>query len=380
MTTTEMGREAWTLSNGETDLAVTVRGGHMAPVRFFADTDSPVEPYYVSPWQEEDGPVPGPGVLDPLRGDFFCMPFGGDNAYGGETHPVHGEVSEGEWRFLVSSDAGGAPAGAEAFLEAELETTARPGRVTKRIAIRTGQSALYVSHRIKGFAGPVTLGHHAVMRGDRVHHLSCPRLITGITDTAPPPPSTREYASMPPGAFFEDLSAVPTIWKNPDVTDCSVFPAREGFCDIIQVFPETPNAGEPLWFAAAVPSHGYLWYSLKNPAVLPSTVLWQENRGRHGSPWNGRNRCLGIEEVLAHLATGLAASVADNALTARGLRTSMVLDGSAPFEVKNIQGVCRIPAGFERVATVRFEDEAVIFADAAGLTAEARVDWTFVMA
>ncbi len=47
------GQEAWRLSNGETELALTVNGGHMAPVKFFADTDTPVEPYYMSPWQEE---------------------------------------------------------------------------------------------------------------------------------------------------------------------------------------------------------------------------------------------------------------------------------------------------------------------------------------
>jgi len=35
------------LSNGETEIALTVKGGQMAPVKFFADTDSPVEPYYI---------------------------------------------------------------------------------------------------------------------------------------------------------------------------------------------------------------------------------------------------------------------------------------------------------------------------------------------
>ena len=370
-----VGQNAWKLRNGETEISLTVKGGHMAPVKFFSDTDTPVEPYYISPWQEETDPIDGPGVLDSLRGDFFCMPFGGDNAYEGEVHPPHGEVSEADWRFA----GGSVPDDGESFIELDLETKIRKGKVTKRIALRKGQSALYVSHSIEGFAGPVTLGHHAIMSGDRTHFLSTRPLITGISDTAPPPPSAGEYASIPPGLFFDSLSEVPTIWKDPGTTDCSVFPAREGFADILQVFPEPPGDAVPLWFTAAVPSHGYLWYSLKDPAVLPSTILWSENHGRHGAPWNGRNTCIGIEEVLSHLASGLGVSAGENVLTRRGLRTSMMLDGIKPFIVKNIQGVCRIPEGFDRVATVSFKPSRIIFYSVAGPTAEAVVDWDFVL-
>jgi len=367
------GRRAWPLGNGEIELALTVRGGQMAPVRFFADSESPVEPYYVSPWQEEGEDVPGPGVLYALRGDFFCMPFGGVNELDGETHPPHGEVCESEWTLVSRREEGGAAA-----LTAELETRIRPGKVTKTIALKSGHAALYISHRIEGFAGPVSLGHHAIMPGDRTLHLSTRPLLAGICDTDPPPPSSREYASMPPGAFFDDLAAVPTIWKDPPTTDCSIFPAREGFVDIIQVFPK-PEDGRPLWFTAAVPSHGYLWYSLKDPDLLPSTVLWQENRGRHGAPWNGRNSCLGIEEVLAHLASGLTVSAGENALTRRGLRTSMTLGGSGVLDVRNIQGVCRIPENFDRVLDVDFVDGGLVFRSASGRAVEAAVDWHDVL-
>ena len=51
----------------------------MAPVTFFRDSAQPVRPYYVSPWQEEaPSKMPAP-VLVSLRGDFFCLPFGGNN-------------------------------------------------------------------------------------------------------------------------------------------------------------------------------------------------------------------------------------------------------------------------------------------------------------
>ncbi len=369
------GQNAWVLSNGETEIALTVKGGQMAPVKFFADTDKPVEPYYISPWQEDAEPVEGPGVLQSLRGDFLCMPFGGDNTHAGEVHPPHGEVSGEDWSFAdgsVSEDG-------ESSIRLELETKVRPGKVTKQIALRRGHSAIYISHEIEGFSGPITLGHHAILPGDRTHYLSTLPLITGFTDTAPPPASAGEYFSAEPGQFFDDLSAIPTIWKKPATADYSVFPSRDGFVDILQVFPELPDEGKPMWFSATVPSHGYLWYSFKSPEILPSTVLWQENHGRHGAPWSGRNSCIGVEEVLGYLASGLAVSAVDNALTKRGFRTSMELDGVTPLLLKNIQGVCRIPEGFDRVATISFRPGRVIFYSVAGPTAEVEVDWDFVL-
>jgi len=373
-TTMTNGRKAWRLSNGETELSVTELGGHMAPVRFFADTDSLVEPYYISPWQEEGGDVPGPGVLGSLRGDFFCMPFGGDNSLDGDVHPPHGEVSEAAWTFdHVDAAEGGQT------LALSLETRIRPGRVMKKIGLKGGQSALYICHEVEGFAGPVTLGHHAIMPGDRTHFVDTRPLITGFCDTAPPPPSSKEYYWAAPGAFFDSLEAVPTIWKDPSAVDASVFPGLEGFVNVLQVFPEKPGDGTPLWITAAVPSHGYLWYSLKDPDLLPSTVLWQEHHGRHGAPWNGRNSCMGIEEVRAHLASGLGVSVADNALTGRGLDTSMHLDGRKPLEVRNIQGICRIPEGFDRVADVEFREDSVRFISRSGSDAVAAVNWSYVL-
>lgn len=378
-TTTAAGREAWSLSNGEVAINLTVVGGQMAPVTFYADTENPVEPYYVSPWQEEMTEVPGPGVLGPLRGDFFCLPFGGDNEFGGETHPPHGEVSEAPWTLLNATDGSDSPDGT-VCIETEMITRIRPGRIVKRIEIRQGQQAVYVSHRIEDFPGPVTIGNHAIMRGDRTCYIDTPPLICGYTDIAPPSPyAAGEYSCLEPGTFFGNLAEVPTIWKDPAVTDCRVFPSREGFVDILQLCPDYPENGNPGWTTITVPEMGYLWFSIKDPEILPSTLLWMENRGRHGAPWNGRNSCLGVEEVLAHQAAGLKLSAQPNALTKRGIPTSRVLTGDQPFSVKYIQGVCRISERFDRVSGVEFESGLVRFTSRSGEKTEAAVDWAFVM-
>ena len=365
--------DVFRLTNRETSVTLTARGAQMAPVRFFSDSETPLEPYYVSPWQNEPGPVPGPGVLGALRGDFFCMPFGGDNHYKGENHPVHGEVSEAEWTLREQGSEG-----AVSSIELELQTRVRPGRVRRRIEIRDGESNLYICHRVEGFAGPVTYGHHAILPGDRTHLLSTPPLIQGICDTDPPDPSSREYYWAEPGALFRDLKKVPTIWKKPEFLDAGVFPGRDGFVNILQVFPRLPEKGQPQWITATVPEHGYLWFSLKDPEQFPSTLLWQEQHGRHEAPWSGRNSCMGVEEVLGHLASGLGKSVEENALSRQGLSTWRELSGTEPLTLRNIQGVCRIPADFDRVADLRFQRGMVEFIAESGSVVQSSIDWEFL--
>ena len=86
---TIFGERSWVIGNDQVELAVTMRGGHMAPVTFFRGAEAPVQPYYISPWQGTRTRT-GVAVLDMLRGDFFCMPFGGGEPYRGENHPAHG--------------------------------------------------------------------------------------------------------------------------------------------------------------------------------------------------------------------------------------------------------------------------------------------------
>ena len=109
-----------------------------------------------------------------------------------------------------------------------------------------------------------------------------------------------------------------------------------------------------------------VWFAFKDPDVLPSTVFWIENHGRHGSPWNGRNNCLGIEDVCAFFAEGLAASTQPNLVSNAGIPTSIELSPSKPTTINYIQGIARIPAGFEQVQTVEFSASQATFISTSG--------------
>jgi len=367
---TKAGQLSWMLKNGNNQLFVTSLGGHMAPVSFDFKAKDPIEPYFVNPWHDEELVLEEP-VLVPLRGDFFCLPFGENNTVDGESHNVHGETAGEAWTFVDLSEADGV-----STLELSMEMNERAGKVTKKIALVEGQTALYQQHHIDGFAGQTTLGHHATLTGEKNWKISTSPLHFGRVNTGTPLMANLEYSSLEPGAWFEELEEVPTVWKEPATSDCSIFPNREGFVDIVQVYFQ-PQDNTPVWTCAVCEEEGFLWYSFKNREVLPSMVIWMENHGRHGEPWNGRNCCIGLEDVCAYFAKGLVESIAENDTNKAGIPTCHELDGEG-LDVNVVHGVVRIPEGFDKVKTIFFEEGKCVFVSESDKLVAAEINHEFV--
>jgi hypothetical protein len=366
---------SWVIENDAVRMALTLKGGHMAPVTFFQKSDAPVQPYYVSPWQGEGLSVQ-PAVLGPLRGDFFCMPFGGDSVVKGVTHTTHGEPATGAWR------AGGLEhAGNLTRVTLTMTGSILKGRISKSVSLVAGQNTVYIRHVLEGFDLRAPLGHHATLAGgDQPDALLLSTSPLQFGRVSPRPPHTfasdGEYNALLSGASFRGLDKVPTVWKEMPFDSCLSFPRRRGFCDVIQLYNKQ-NAG-PAWVTAVNPSEGWLWFALKDPAVLPSTLFWMENYGRHAAPWRGRNCCLGLEDVCGYFAMGLAASAKRNELNEKGIPTTLKLTPLRPTAVNYIQGVARIPKGFGRVQTVRFKEGAADFVGESGKTVPVTVDHSFL--
>ena len=364
------GQKSWILENKNIRLCLTEKGGHMAPVVFMRDTDNPVQPFYINPWAEEGlGKEDVPYCLDPLRGDFFCLPFGGNNSWNGEIHPIHGEVSSSRWTLEDEAYVN--------HISLKMDTKVRSGSVVKKIMLKEGENNLYINHTIRGFTGPVSMGHHAIFPGGSKKYINMSPIKFGYTDNnINGGYHSGEYYCLAPFKKFESLEKVPTIWKDKEYTDCSVFPAREGFVDILQVYNEPQ--GDFAWTAVAVPEEGYVWFALKNPEILPSTVMWLANKGRHQVPWNGRNVCIGIEDVCSSFADGLAVSAEKNALNKEGIKTCHELKEDGEMNVKYIQGIVRIPQEFERVRTIVKKGEGIEITSFSGETVFSKVDTDFI--
>ena len=88
--------DGWLISTENIELFVTEEGGQIAPVTFTVGGKA-IMPYHLTPWQDEDKTGLS-GALKNLRGEIFCMPFGGNaELVNGEKHPAHGEVSGEKW-------------------------------------------------------------------------------------------------------------------------------------------------------------------------------------------------------------------------------------------------------------------------------------------
>ena len=124
-----LGQPSWRLASDRVEAFVTQLGGHLAPVTFDR-RGRKIAPYSVAPWAEEKLDRKMPAILRALRGDFFCLPFGGNAApFRGEKHPMHGETANAKWR-LEAEESNGA---GRHRLHLSLKTRVRPGGWTRRL-------------------------------------------------------------------------------------------------------------------------------------------------------------------------------------------------------------------------------------------------------
>lgn len=376
--TSVLGQPSWRIATPQVEAFVTRAGGHVGPVTFKLNGRK-IAPYSVAPWATERSiqrDAKTPSIIKVLRGDFFCMPFGGNSSpFGRERHPVHGEVANANWKFEGLEKNEGAK------LRMSLATKVRAARVDKTIALRCGHHAIYLRHVISGATGPTTIGHHAMLKfpdqpGSGV--ISTSRFVYGQTFPEPVErPENRGYSMLKPGAEFNSLSRVDTITG--EATDLSRYPARRGFEDLVML---ASDVNAPFaWTAVAFARQRYVWFALKDPRVLRSTILWISNGGRHYAPWNSRHiNVMGLEEVTANFHYGLAESVAGNAWQRRGIATHMDLDPHRPTVVNYIMAVAEIPERFDRVESIApvGENDAVEIRSSNGEIIRTPIDVNFL--
>ena len=357
------GQPSWALSSDTVEAFVTETGGHLAPVTFHLGGRA-IQPYHIAPWAEDELADDVPAMLRVLRGDFFCAPFGGNaTPFRGEQHPPHGDSANARWHLVgLTTDA------SSTTLQLELATSVRPGRIAKAVTLVDGHAALYQRHTLTGMSGPMSVGHHAMLRlPDREGSglVATSPFVWGQTSpVAIEAPAQRGYTLLDPGAHFETLESVATVQGAP--TDLSRYPARRGYEDLVLM---ASDPGLPLaWTAVTVSDEGYVWFTLKDPRVLRQTILWLSNGGRHYPPWDGRHvNVLGLEEVTSYFHFGLAESAAPNPLSEHGIPTVHQLDGR-PLDVACIAAVAAIPDGFDHVADIvpRAGEEAVTLTSRSG--------------
>ena len=367
---------AYCFGPASTRVCITRTAGMMAPVTFFADSDSPIQPYHIAPWCNEGTAPDLIPLLAVLRGDFFCAPFGGnDEPFDDVQYLPHGEAANETWDCVDVRDTVDGSA-----IHLTQTQKLRAGRIHKRIAVVEGQSVVYSRHDLEGFDGPMCFGHHPnlyVPPEAGAGKLSFAPIRHAHTYVHPTErPEERGYSILKPDAAIEDLTRCPTI--DGETTDLTRYPSRRGYEDLVMLC-----AAEGLrfgWTAFALPKLGYVWFSLKDPRVLVSTLLWMSNGGRHMPPWNGRHvNVIGLEEITAFFHEGLASSAKKNFINEMGVPTHRVLKPNETHSIPFIQGVARIPLEFKGVSRIEAADkEALRIVDEAEREVTVAVDWKFL--
>lgn len=307
------------------------------------DDERSIAPLHRAPWVDTDEEMPEgeAPLMARLGGDFFCAPF----ASSAEGSPLHGWPANTPWR-VTRADAG--------VLEAELERPVLGANLTKRLTLNDGHPFVYQSHRFTGGSGRITFANHAnvsVKNGALIR--TSPKRVWETPNTQQEPDPSRGRSALVSPAQSVDPRVFPGTDGPVDLTRYPWNPRHEDF--VIGVEAHGHALG---WTAVTRPKEGDLFLSLRNPRILPMTMLWHSNGGRDYPPWSSRHfGCLGVEEGAAENMLSLSTE-AD--LTGPG---ALTLGGDV--EVRHVIGAIAWPTG-EPVGSIDLDDHAVTIAGEGG--------------
>ena len=313
-------------------VSVEALGGMIGPTAFVLPDGRAVSPFHIAPWFAET-PVPGlPAILQRLRGEWPCVPFGADaprrlppawrataqsatvQSFAGAGVP-HGHASNVEWHF--------APQGLrdialicdypEDHPIKSLHRTVRPDPAAPALDLSLTVTARRPCR--------LPLGLHPTFR---LPANGCAQLIAPDFRQGRVFPTAVEPSSLLlPDALFQSLDAVPTLTGQP--LSLSHLPLATMNEELVQLCGVTGD------FVLRYPDEGFQLRLSWNTSHFPSVLLWVSNRGRTAAPWNSRHLALGVEPVCSAFDLGPAISNADNPISRDGTATTMVLTPDRDF-------------------------------------------------
>jgi hypothetical protein len=360
------GANSFVLENEKIKLAVIEVGGHLAPV-VFRLKERNVSPFALAPWLPDGCDQNLPVLLKSLRGDFLCLPFGGQ-----KNGPPHGETANAEWKLVNQS---------ENEITISIDATDTKAHVEKILSIKNDQQVVYIDHLISKLEGEWNYGNHPILdlshlpegsgriatssfRWGSVHHENFSKAENG------------ETGALKASSRFSDLRKVEM--KDGSFTDLTKYPARKGNDDLVMLVNEAATASQPFAWTA-ITLDGYVWFSLKNVEDFPSTLFWFSNGGRSGHPWENRHLGrLGAEEVCSYFCDGYDLA-REKRLAADQIQTVRKFAADEVVRLPLIQGVISVGEKFGQTQSITPHSEGMIKVTGEdGLSYTTAVDWNFI--
>lgn len=312
-----------------------------------------LEPLHRAPWVDDNSFPDGMPLVDrKLSGDFLCAPFGLSDV---EPSPPHGWTANTHWHLKNQTDEG---------LSLELSLPVMGARITKTIEVSANSPLLYQAHQIQGGDGGLTLAHHPMMRVTGGARLFCSPKRTAITPDNPIVEGRHRFALS---AQTSDLKAIPASnGGTVDITQLPIGTRTEDFVTLVEAEGSTLG-----WTAVIREAFDDIVFVLKDPRVLPVTMLWHSNGGREDAPWNSAHTgVLGIEDGIAAGAAGHKAALEDNPVRQVGVPTALELSEESNHRIAHVIGAIPRPTGWNSVSDISIHGATLTIKGAAGQTIE----------
>ena len=294
-------------------------------------------PLHRAPWADDPAVRADPAIAPVergLSGDFFCAPFGASDIVDG---PAHGPSANSPWTLETATPD---------TLSLRLAARFMGAAFRKTLSLSAEAPLLYQVHEIVGGDGKLSAAHHPMVRIETTGRFATSPKSLAIAADPPLEPGRNRLTA---GGRADDLAALPGEGGDAvDLTRLPIGTAHEDFVALI----EAPGRSLA-WSAVLRDSEDDIVFFLKDPRILPLTMLWHSNAGRDHAPWNGRHRgVLGIEDGRAAGVAGHRAAVSDNAFTRLGVPTVFDLAPGRVIRVPHVIGAVARPAGWSTVTDI----------------------------
>ncbi|MFK7792042.1 MAG: hypothetical protein AB8B88_05150 [Devosiaceae bacterium] len=318
------------------------------------------EPLHRAPWvQDTTFLATMPPVDRTLSGDFVCVPFGKNDV---EPGPPHGWSANSAWSFKSKAPGELALVLDQQIMGARLEKVLRPS---------PNAPLLYQEHRLIGGQGAVTFAHHPMIRvsGGAMLFTSPKRLAMTIST-----PIVEGHHALQCNVSVDDWHAVPAVKGGTiDVANLPISEGDEDFVALVEA--EGSQLG---WTAIIRAAFNDIIFLLKDPSVLPLTMLWHSNGGRQDSPWDGRHRhVLGIEDGIAAGGEGHKAALGENAFTPQGIASALPLAPNRTHRIGHVLGCVPRPSGWHRISNICIKSDELVIEGAVGQSIQLPFDANF---
>lgn len=314
--------------------ALTVQrlGAMLAPLTFLLPDGRQVSPMHVAPWAGAAGTEELPGLLQRLRGEWPCVPFG--YSVPGDAFPaewaslmgpaaadeeVHGHSSNHVWTWEAAEGNGlrlaiGYPAGNPVErLVRTITPDPNAAAVDIELTVSVREDCRLPIGLHPTFRLPTTQG----ARIEPAH------FVEGRTYPGSVEPGREAFAQ---DRGFTSLAAVPT--RDGGHLDASLVPLAADTEELLQL---NMIDGE---VALANHAEGYRVRLSWQKEHFPSLLLWYSNRGRKAAPWSGRHVALGMEPICSPFGLGPATALADNPIARSGTPTARSFKAGEVFTTR----------------------------------------------